>query len=221
VYTNEILNEILLRDGARIDTSKPFPEILNREAFIPLICGCEKSCIKKFRQMHEVSGARCEVCTQENSHKKAKNTCMTKYNTQWAMQNVKVLERSRKNAYKRKEYTTPSGKIWSLQGFEILVAPKLIKEYGEDDIISEINHVPCINWSDSSGNKHKYYCDFYIKSQNTIIEIKSTWTEYKNLEKIEKTHTESNKLGYNYRLIVSDKNGNYLKDEFYPATDLV
>ena len=46
----------------------------------------------------------------------------------------------------------------------------------EDDIISEVKNVPEIWYYDKEYKKHRYYVDIFIKSQNKMIEVKSTWT---------------------------------------------
>ena len=148
---------------------------------------------------------------------KTKLTNLEKYGTPYAMQNAEILERAQKSAYKRKDYTTPGGQVWSLQGYEHFAAPKLIDEYGEDDIISDIKEVPQIKWVDLNGIERKYHCDFYVKSHKVIIEVKSTWTESKDIEKIAATREHANALGYGYRLIVIDKQGIWIRDELSPS----
>jgi hypothetical protein len=148
---------------------------------------------------------------------KAKATNIERYDVPYVCQNAEILERAQKSAYKRKDYTTPGGQVWSLQGYEHFAAPKLIDEYGEDDIISDIKEVPQITWVDLNGIERKYHCDFYVKSHKLIIEVKSTWTESKDIEKIAATREYANALGYGYRLIVIDKQGIWIRDELSPS----
>jgi len=147
---------------------------------------------------------------------KAKATMLENHGVENPMQSSEILERSQKNALKRKDFTTPSGEVWSLQGYEPLVAPKLIDEYGEDDITPDLKQVPQIPWKDSKGVRHKYYCDFYVRSHKIIVEVKSLWTETKDTEKIEATREAANALGYGYRLIVLGDRGNWIRDELSP-----
>ena len=150
---------------------------------------------------------------------KAKTTMLENHGVEHALQNLEIFERQQKSAWKRKEdYTTPSGQVWTtLQGYEPLVAPKLIDEYGEDDITPDLKQVPCVWWTDSKGVRHKYYCDFYVKSRKLVIEVKGPWTETKDAEKIVATREAANALGYGYRLIVLDDKGVWTRDEFSPS----
>jgi hypothetical protein len=134
------------------------------------------------------------------------------------MQSPEIFERQQKNALKRKEdYTTPSGQVWTtLRGYEPLVAPKLIDEYGEDDITPDLKEVPRIWWTDSKGMRHKYYCDFYVKSHKLVVEVKGPYTVVVDAEKIEATREAANALGYGHRLIVLDGKGVWIRDELSP-----
>ena len=147
---------------------------------------------------------------------KAKATWLENYGVEHPMQCAEIFERSQKNSYKSKDYTTPSGQVWNLRGYEPLVAPKLIDEYGEDDIGHVSQQFPRIWWTDSKGMRHKYYCDFYVKSHKIIVEVKSPWTETKDAEKIEATREAANVLGYGHRLIVLDGKGVWIRDELSP-----
>lgn len=94
------------------------------------------------------------------------------------------------NGYKYKEYTLPFGKIVKLQGYEPQVLTELLKTYSEYDIvigIKEMNKILGVIEYGCEGKMHRYYPDFYIKSENKIIEVKSNWTfelhKEKNLTK--------------------------------------
>jgi len=215
VFNRELLDATLTRDDAILDETEELPIPLKRESRIPFVCACGTPHAKVFREM-EKYGARCEPCTEREKQLKREATCMEKYNCRIPLQNPEILERAQKSAWKRKDYTTPSGQVWTLQGYEPLVAPKLIDEYGEDDIASDVKQVPKIPWTDSKGVHHKYHCDFYVKSHKLVIEVKSTWTEIKNADKIVATREAANALGYGYRLIVLDRKGVWTRDEFSP-----
>lgn len=78
-----------------------------------------------------------------------------------------------------KKYTLPSGKIVNIQGFENKALDILLEKYQEHDICigtSEINKIDSFFYNDLSGKTHRYFPDFYIKSENKIIEVKSAWT---------------------------------------------
>ena len=73
---------------------------------------------------------------QKSQNKKPifKKTNLERHGVEWGLQNPEILERNQKARFKRKLYITPSGKEWYLQGYEPLVAPKIIEEYGEENI---------------------------------------------------------------------------------------
>jgi hypothetical protein len=81
---------------------------------------------------------------------------------------------------KRKKFTMPSGLVVKVQGFENIVIKELLKFYSEDDIVIddfEIRScIGIITYKDCEGKLKKYYPDIYIKSERTIIEVKSDWT---------------------------------------------
>lgn len=100
---------------------------------------------------------------------KIKSTCMQKYG----------LSNGGTSGFNYKSYTLPSGRIIKLQGFENKALDIILKTYNEFDLLygpKEINdHVGIIRYN-LDGTDRKYFPDFYIKSINTIIEVKSTWT---------------------------------------------
>ena len=84
-----------------------------------------------------------------------------------------------KRCHKYKEFELPSGRVVNVQGYEPIALSELLKEYSEDDIVigvKEINkEIGRIEYT-FDGKEKTYYPDFYIKSTNTIIEVKSQWT---------------------------------------------
>lgn len=75
---------------------------------------------------------------------------------------------------KTHEVITPSGKILITQGYEKFAVPILINTYKEENIIYGKKHIPKIQYK-FNGNKI-YFPDFYVKSHNIIIEVKSQYT---------------------------------------------
>jgi len=144
--------------------------------------------------------------------KKIEETCLQKYGVRKPLQNSDILERVQKSGYRRKVFVTPSGVEWYLQGYEPLVAQKLLEEYGEENITPKLREVPRIPWFDEDGNEHYYFCDFYIETLKLIIEVKSEWTAELNADKIQRTRKASNELGYDFRLIVLNKDGEWVED---------
>jgi hypothetical protein len=148
----------------------------------------------------------------EEVKQKIRETNMKIRGVSHPLQDPEILERNQKARFKRKLYITPSGKEWYLQGYEPLVAPKIIEEYGEENITPDIKIVPRIPWFDEDGKEHYYFCDFYVDSHKLIIEVKSTWTAHINDDKIKRTRKASNELGYDFRLIVLDNKKEWIED---------
>lgn len=102
---------------------------------------------------------------------------------------------------KYKDFTLPSGRIVRLQGYEPQILEQLLYDYKETDIcigIKEIhNEIGKICYKENN-KEHRYYPDFFIKSTNTIIEVKSKWTyeKWKNRNELKKLACET--MGYNF-----------------------
>lgn len=64
--------------------------------------------------------------------------------------------------------------LYGIKGYEHLALDELVKIYNEDDILTDRNDMPKImyNFNDKT---LRYYPDIYIKSENKIIEVKSTY----------------------------------------------
>ncbi len=92
-----------------------------------------------------------------------------------------------KGRFKYKEFTLPSGKMVKLQGYEPQVLIELLRTLLEEDIIIGAKNIRevtgLISYIGLDNRVHTYIPDFYIKSNNTIIEVKSKWTFEKDKEK--------------------------------------
>ena len=121
-----------------------------------------------------------------------------------------IADKKTKNSYNRKLYILPSGKEEYIQGYEHFALDKLIKEefIEETDIITGCKNVPTIWYNDELGKKHRHYVDIFIKSMNKFIEVKSTWTYKKNMEKVELTKNTIKEKGFLYECWVFDSKGN-------------
>ena len=134
--------------------------------------------------------------------KKSADTCMKNYgvdnpfksnvvkqrivNTQYKKYDGKLFTQTDEFMnyhYNRKTYICPSGRIIKVQGYENKALDILYKEYSENDILfgKEITDIIGVCWYYMFGKKHRYFPDMYIKSINTIIEVKSTYTFKKEL----------------------------------------
>ena len=84
--------------------------------------------------------------------------------------------------YNHKEYIMPSGKVILYQGYENMLLDELIKEYDEADIKTDRRDMPKF-WYEYKGKKHRYFPDVYVTTNNTIYEVKSSYTLNKDYER--------------------------------------
>lgn len=111
---------------------------------------------------------------------KMKKTSLERYGVEYPTQLVEIQEKTIHTANSYKEYTTPTGRIIKVQGFEPYALYELYNLYTEDDIITDRKLIPKIEYIHNDTKKF-YFPDIYIKSINKIIEVKSIWT-YKTNE---------------------------------------
>jgi len=127
------------------------------------------------------------------------------------MQNDNIASKSSKTSYLFKNYTLPSGKIINIQGYENYALDKMFKDnIKEDDICFIKKEVPII-WYEENNKKHRHYVDFFIKSLNKCIEVKSIWTFEKKKNNVLIKQDTSKKLGYLYEIWIFEPNGNLNK----------
>lgn len=102
--------------------------------------------------------------------------------------------------YNLKEYIWKTGEKIMVQGNEPIVLEELENMgYKFTDILTERKDMPKIHYI-FNGIEHRYYPDFYIPSENLIIEVKSEWTLKAQLEKNLKKFDAVEKMGFNFRL---------------------
>ncbi len=89
---------------------------------------------------------------------------------------AEIADRAFVNSHKYKDFTMPSGKIVQLQGGEPTAMQMLLDLYYEDNIITEKTAVPKIMYIAEDAVIRRYYPDFYIQSENKIIEVKCDYT---------------------------------------------
>jgi len=140
------------------------------------------------------------------SKDKMKKTCLEKYGVEYPTQLVTIQEKAAHTGKTYKDYTTPTSKIIKVQGFEPYALDELYKLYSEDDIITDRNLIPKIEYIDNDINRI-YFPDIYIKSINKIIEVKSTWTYRTNETKCMIKGKACIDKGYNFEMWIYDKKG--------------
>lgn len=104
--------------------------------------------------------------------------------------------------YKKKKYIWKTGEISILQGFEPIVLKELEKiGYKYNEIKTEYHDMPEIYYV-MNNKKRRYYPDFYIPTENLIIEVKSTYTLTSKIEENKLKFNAVKDAGYNFKLEV-------------------
>lgn len=115
-----------------------------------------------------------------------KKLMVEKYGVEYALQNAELFMKQRKSSLKRKQYEFPSGKLVEIQGYEWMCLNDLIDaNINEDDIIVKATKMPKIMYQleiDGIIKTKRYFADIWVKSLDTVIEIKSSWTYSKETE---------------------------------------
>lgn len=140
------------------------------------------------------------------SKEKMKKTSLQRYGVEYPTQLVEIQEKAAHTGKTYKNYTTPSGRIIKIQGFESYALDELYKQYQEYDIITDRSLIPKIEYIDND-TKKIYFPDIYIKSINKIIEVKSTWTYKTNETKCKLKGKACIDKAYKFELWIYDKRG--------------
>ena len=141
--------------------------------------------------------------TDEIKDKRAA-TCLEKYGGH-PNQNKEVQAKSEATSYHYKTYMMPSGNLVKYQGYEDKALDELVQLYEEEDICIGRANIPSVDYLVDS-KKHVYFPDFYIKSENKIIEVKSEWTIQLKRGNVEEKALATIKAGYKYEIwVYSDK----------------
>lgn len=144
-------------------------------------------CLPEFQEkakktLKENYGVDYPMCLPEFQDK-SKKTNQKNFGVDYPLQNDVIFQKSLKNSYKSKKYILPSGQIIKIQGYENRFLDEYFKEGGlETNIITQPKDLN-IWYFDIEGGKHKYFPDFYLLKENKIIEVKSTWTYKRDLDK--------------------------------------
>lgn len=160
----------------------------------------QKKRLKENPELYNELITRNKERNNSNEYKKIQSEKMQK---NWS--NPLFAERMFKSSVRYKNYTLPSGRVIKLQGYEPLVLEQLLESYDERDIIigiKELNkNIGKIQYM-FKNTKRTYYPDFYIKSTNTIIEVKSQWTFDKWKEKNLAKEQACLEQGFNFQFMI-------------------
>ena len=204
VYTISYLNELLKNNNA-VTISEYNDLTLRRETEIKFKCSCGNENIKTFITIKK-NGAFCENCQDIHAKEKSIETNMKNRGVPYCMQdpsvkekvestnlerwggppmqNAEIMDKCFRHSHKYKNYTFPSGRIDTIQGYENYGLDDLLEDgILEEEIITDGKKMPEIYYTDK-GIKHRYFPDIFIPSQNKFIEIKSTYTYDSDKERV-------------------------------------
>lgn len=153
------------------------------------------------------------VSKSDEIKQKKMDTCMKNFGVPFSHQNPEIMEKVSKNSYLRKEYISPSGKVFLCQGYEPFVLEYLItkEKIDEEDIVNGETKVPKIIYKDDKNISHTHYPDIYLKSINKIIEVKSEWTLNKKEDNVFEKQKAGKEQGYLYEIWVTNRKGKILE----------
>ena len=139
-------------------------------------------------------GSNCEIMAQN---------MFTKYGVKWSAHLPNLADEMQYNRFKKRNLLiTPSGKKIFLQGYEVNGYNILISEgYLEEDILYKKVDMPKIMYNFDS-KERRYYPDFYIKSENLVVEVKCKYTYEVEKEKNDMKFSSTVNLGYKHRLMI-------------------
>ena len=162
---------------------------------------------KTMETVLEKYGATC-VFSVEEFKEKSRQTNLRKYGVEHHMQNSECAEKHMKASYNIKQYTLPSGKVITYQGYENFGLDELLfnEHIDENDITTKRTTVPEIWYINKNGKRCRHYVDIFITSQNRCIEIKSTWTHKLNNSIYEK-QAAAIEQGYLYDVWIYNEKG--------------
>jgi len=139
-------------------------------------------------------------------------TNLEKYGVPHHSQNPEIADNMLTKSYDKKSYMLPSGKTIFIQGYENYMLDYLlsVEKIDENDIFTKRNEVPEIWYNDKRGKVRRHYVDFYIKSQNRCVEVKSTFTNQEKNNVFEKQKAAKD-LGFKYEIWIFNKSGELLE----------
>lgn len=140
---------------------------------------------------------------------KSRQTCVKKYGTEYPYQNQDIFEKRELSARKKRYTYWLNNTEYSTSGYESQCLDYLLKieKIPELDIaLKRLDGMPSIPYKVNDKNR-VYHPDIYIKSQNRIIEVKSTYTYQRDLEVNLKKQKACLELGYKFNFYIMNQDG--------------
>ncbi|MBC8428453.1 hypothetical protein H8D04_01075 [bacterium] len=155
--------------------------------------------VENYAKTDDFRLSQSEKIRDSNYQKKMRDGVFSKYGVYSVMHVPKIAERAQSGNWH--EYELPSGMIIKLQGYEPRALDILLKTYNESDIKWKKSEVPEI-WYIVNNIKRRYYTDFYIQTDNLVVEVKSKYTLNANKDVNKLKFQAAKSEGYNFKLMV-------------------
>lgn len=137
---------------------------------------------------------------------KIKKTIFKIYGVENVSQSPLIQKKIQESTFIFKEYICPNGEIRKIQGFENYALDELFKTFTEEQIITDREKIPTIDYI-YENTKHVYFPDIFIPHLNKIIEVKSTWTYNLDIEKLKQKEKYTKEKGYFYEYWIFNSKG--------------
>ena len=155
--------------------------------------------------------------TQTSEYKeKCRTLCFIRYGVYHPMHVQQIFDKTLNATYRRKEYELPDGKIIKVQGYE---------NYAFDYIFAHNYSIADIEFKlpelfyTFNDKKCRYYPDIFLKSENLLIEVKSTYTMECDKDKNILKQKATTDQGFNHEFWIIIPNKEIYKvrnvDEYY------
>ena len=128
-YTRQGLIDACNRDKCIIDFDKL--EKCNRNTKIKFICNCGIEYSKTFRQIYDISGGFCKICTKNKTKEKVKQTCQDTWGVDHFTQLPEVKEKFKQTCLKNHGVNHPA----QTKEFKDKVKQTNIKNYGVECVL--------------------------------------------------------------------------------------
>lgn len=148
---------------------------------------------------------------QPKLHAKKRQAYFKKYGVYNPMQRPEIFEKSRKASFKYKNITIFGRDFKNLQGYESYGINYIINTHptlNVNDInAGERSQIPSIWYTDSNNVSRIHFPDIFVSKLNTFFEVKGKYTFDVNKKQNLLKRQSAILQGYNYIILIFDKNG--------------
>jgi hypothetical protein len=210
IHYREIKNRVE-KQGMKLLTEEKEYENNKQKLKVVCICGNDKYEAVLF----DIN--RGKKCSENCKVKKCEETCIERYGVRNVSQNPLIFEKIFKSLVSRKLYKFLSGKKIFVQGWEPYAIDYLLEDFSEDDLYFG-KDIPRIRYN-YKNKDHIYFPDIYIKSIDTIVEVKSNYTYNIDLEK-NYAKFNSTLICYNLKVMIYDNKLNLRYFNFFKGEEI-